>query len=223
MTHPKTHPKRPDLSYEHRLLASGLEFIAGLDEAGRGAWAGPVVAAAVILPMQQFDLLNLLDGVRDSKLMTARQREYWHEKICSIALSSAIGACNSNEIDQIGIVPATQLAMQRALEQIHPAPEHLLIDYITLPDLSTPQTAIPHGDARVLSIAAASVLAKVGRDRIMVTFDENYPGYGFSRHKGYGTAFHRTELNQLGACDIHRRSYKPVAQALEKQIANGRP
>lgn len=202
---------RPDLTYELRLLRSGVMHVAGLDEAGRGAWAGPVYAAAVILPIYRFDLARCLDGVRDSKQMTPSQREKWAIQISRIARAIGVGQSSAQEVDNIGLISATRLAMTRALATLGEPAEHLLIDYIGLPDIPLPQTPLPHGDARVLTIAAASVIAKVARDQAMVAFDERFPGYGFSRHKGYGTPYHRHALQRLGPSPIHRRTYAPVA------------
>jgi ribonuclease HII len=201
----------PDLFYELKLLRSGCKLIAGLDEAGRGAWAGPVVAAAVILPIQRFDLAFRLDGVQDSKQMTPEQRTIWYSHIQEIALASAVGFSTAKEIDEMGLSSATRKAMQRAIAQLGCEPQHLLIDHIRLPEVHLPQTAVTHGDARILSIAAASVIVKVARDRAMIALDRRYPGYGFHRHKGYGTAAHRAALQKMGPSEIHRKSYDPIA------------
>jgi ribonuclease HII len=208
---------RPDISFELGLLRSGVRHVAGLDEAGRGAWAGPVYAAAVILPIERFDLARCLYGVRDSKQMTPAQRERWAIQISNIARAIGVGLSTSQEVDRLGLISATRLAMTRALSALCEPPEHLLIDHIRLPDISLPQTPLPHGDTRVLTIAAASVIAKVARDHAMVAFDERFPGYGFSRHKGYGTSFHRQALQRLGACPIHRRTYAPIAALSSSQ------
>ncbi len=200
----------PDLNLETPLWRNGLRWLAGLDEAGRGAWAGPVYAAAVILPPNDGALLLKLNGVRDSKQMTARQRTLWAVKIRAEAVAWGIGWADNDEIDEQGILPATRLAMQRAIEQLAHSPEHLLIDALRLPALDLPQTAIIHGDQRSLSIAAASVLAKTARDAFMVQLDAQYPGYGFAAHKGYGTAFHRRALDELGPCPQHRFSFAPL-------------
>lgn len=201
----------PDLSFELTLLRSGVKHVAGLDEAGRGAWAGPVYAAAVILPIDRFDLARCLDGVRDSKQMTPAQREKWAIQISKIARTIGVGQSSAQDVDKFGLISATRLAMTRALAALCVPAEHLLIDHLGLPDIPLPQTPLPHGDTRVLSIAAASVIAKVARDRAMVAFEERFPGYGFSRHKGYGTSHHRHALQRLGPCPIHRRTYAPVA------------
>jgi ribonuclease HII len=202
---------RPDLSFEHKLLGDGCWRIAGLDEAGRGAWAGPVVAAAVVLPLDLPDLAKVLIGVRDSKQMTPHQREAWACIIRQVALGVGSGAASCQEVDQVGLIAATREAMTRALNDLDEKPQHLLIDHLPLPEIPLPQTVLTRGDARVLSIAAASVIAKVTRDHMMVDLDEHHPGYGFARHKGYGTAQHRAALADLGPCVSHRFSYAPVA------------
>jgi ribonuclease HII len=204
----------PDLSLEIPLWQAGLSRLAGLDEAGRGAWAGPVYAAAVILPPAGEELLIRLPGVRDSKLMTARQRTIWAKKIRATAAAWGIGWATNAEIDTQGILPATRLAMQRAVEQLGGLPEHLLIDAVRLPALNLPQTSLVRGDQRSLSIAAASVLAKTARDAFMVDLDPQYPGYGFAAHKGYGTARHQRALAELGPCPQHRFSFAPLRTRL---------
>lgn len=188
-----------------------MGLIAGLDEAGRGAWAGPLVAAAVILPVERSDLLDRLCGVRDSKQMTPLQRLWWVERIAEVACCVGIGESSPSEVDELGPLAATRLAMSRALDALPCSPDHLVIDHLTLPEIPIPQTPITHGDARVLSIAAASVVAKVARDQWMASLETFYPGYGLARHKGYGTAMHRSALERLGPCAIHRLSYAPVA------------
>ncbi len=204
-------PRYPDLSQELPLWQAGEVLVAGLDEAGRGAWAGPVSAAAVILPVDA-QLCGRLPGVRDSKRMTARQRSRWAEEVRQVSLHWGVGFASAEEIDRIGILPSTRLAMQRALEQCHTQPQHLLIDALRLPALDLPQTALIKGDARSLSIAAASVLAKTARDSLMVEMDGQFPGYGFAAHKGYGTRRHQDALEHLGPCPQHRFSYAPVAR-----------
>lgn len=199
----------PDLNFEQSLWSAGVTGVAGLDEAGRGAWAGPVAAAAVVLPPQP-DLLGELSGVRDSKQMTPRQRQLWAGRIRELAWGWGVGFAAAAEIDELGILPATRLAMSRALAQLNLPPQHLLIDALRLPEVSLPQQALIKGDGRVLSIAAASVLAKTARDALMVELEGEYPGYGFARHKGYGTAYHRAALSQLGPCPQHRRSFAPL-------------
>lgn len=202
----------PDLRVERRLRKAGFTLIAGLDEAGRGAWAGPVFAAAVILPVERRALLRRLRGVRDSKRMTPRQRTLWAERIKAEARAFSIGSASAAEIDRQGLIAATRAAMARAVAGLHTTPDHLLIDYITLPDLAFPQTALVKADLHQLSVAAASVLAKVARDEHMIALEAAYPGYGFAQHKGYGTRHHRDALRRLGPSAIHRRSYAPIAQ-----------
>jgi ribonuclease HII len=169
-----------------------------------------VVAAAVILPPNDAGSVGRLAGVRDSKLLTAKRREALLASIQAHALAIGVGIVPAAEIDTGGIVPATRQAMTLALQTLSLAADSLLIDYLTLPDLPLPQTGLPKGDALVLSIAAASIVAKVSRDRLMVDWDAVYPGYGFARHKGYGTPEHRAALARLGPCAIHRRSFAPV-------------
>ncbi len=200
----------PTLEYEARLWAAGYCRVAGLDEAGRGAWAGSVVAAAVILPPNEPELARILAGVRDSKQLTASRREALLQVICRRALAVGIGAVPPEEIDATGIVPATRQAMLRALQAVSPPADYLLIDHLRLPALSIPQHSLPKGDMRVLSIAAASIVAKVSRDRMMVEMEEQFPGYGFARHKGYGTAQHQLALAALGPSAIHRLSFSPL-------------
>jgi ribonuclease HII len=203
---------RPDLRLEVELHQSGYQLIAGIDEAGRGAWAGPVVAGAIILPLDRFDLANSLHGVRDSKVLSAKQRRFWDETLKRIAISWKVGVATAQEVDTLGLISATRLAMRRAIESLEQMPEFLLIDHLLLTESSIPQTALPRGDVSVLSISAASILAKVARDQSMLEFEKRYPGYGFSRHKGYGTPEHRHALKKLGPCPLHRRSFQPIVQ-----------
>ena len=188
--------------------------VAGLDEAGRGAWAGPVVAAAVILPRGD-GVHAALAGVRDSKQVSPATRERLSARIVDVALAVGVGRGEQPEIDALGIVPATRLAMQRALEALSVAPEALVIDALRLPGVDLPQDVFPYADARSLSVAAASIIAKVSRDRWMVEVAEvDFPGYGFAQHKGYGTRQHQTALNHLGVCSLHRLTFRPVAARL---------
>ena len=206
-------PPAPDLSFETPLWEAGVRCVAGIDEAGRGALAGPVCAAAVILPPQA-DLQQRLAGVRDSKEMTPAARQVWAGRLQSVALAYGVGFASNDEIDTLGIVPATRLAVWRALQQLQSppghslVPGHLLVDYLELPDVPLPQTALVKGDARSLSIASASVLAKTSRDAVMRQLDVQYPGYGLARHKGYGAQAHREALARLGLSPIHRKSFK---------------
>ncbi len=190
------------------LAAQGYLRVAGIDEVGRGPLAGPVVAAAVILP--QNIGAPWLGRVRDSKQLNSATREFLYRRICEAAVSFGVGSCDSLTIDESGIVTATRQAMAQAVGQLQPPAESLLIDYVSLPEVRLPQKAITHGDGLCLSIACASIVAKVTRDRLMVEFDEVYPGYGFRNHKGYGTPEHFNCLQKLGPCPIHRRSFQPV-------------
>jgi ribonuclease HII len=206
----------PDLALEIALSQKlGLTRIAGIDEAGRGALAGPVVAAAVILPLHDAGVLFALDRVTDSKLLSAKEREGLFPLICSRAMAYSIGFVSAEIIDASGIMAATRQAMVEAVAQLMPAAEALLIDgRMRLPALSLPQQDIIRGDQRSLSVAAASILAKVSRDRYMLDLDARYPGYGFARHKGYGTVEHRQALDRLGACPEHRLSFAPLRATL---------
>ncbi|MDQ1300912.1 MAG: ribonuclease [Chloroflexota bacterium] len=186
--------------------------MAGADEAGRGAWAGPVVAAAVILPPDQARLAPLSGSVDDSKLLAPRVRERLFAAIRVCALAVGVGSASAAEIDTLGIAPANRLALRRAVEALVRRPDFLLLDFLTLPDLPLPQRGVPHGDAISLTIAAASIIAKVTRDHWMAGQDDLYPDYGFARHKGYGTAMHQVALDQRGPCPLHRRSFAPVAK-----------
>ncbi len=198
----------PSFIEEEMLAAQGYQRIAGIDEVGRGAIAGPVVAAAVILP-RQVDA-PWFSEVRDSKLLTPARRELLFHHIHEIAISIGIGLVPHYLVDTHGIVKATRLAMKVAVEQLSPPAESLLIDYMRLPEVGLPQKGITNGDNLCFSIACASIIAKVARDKLMVEFDEIYPGYGLARHKGYGTRQHIASLYRLGPCPIHRRSFKPV-------------
>ena len=212
----RTARRAPGLEQERALHSQGYTLIAGIDEAGRGAWAGPVCAAAVILPLERADLGDALDGVTDSKLLTPRRRETLVEVVRGVALAVGVGWASATEIDVLGIVPATRLAMERAVESLSPAPQALLLDYIALPDVDLPQQSLPKADLHCLSVAAASVVAKVSRDRWLIELDQQFPGYGFARHKGYGTAVHRSALEELGPSPVHRMSWEPL-RALGKK------
>ncbi len=205
-------PDRPNLQFENELWKKGLRCVAGVDEAGRGALAGPVAAGVVILPCDCPDLMDRLSGVRDSKEMTAEARSYWAVVVKETAVSWEVGFASAQEVDKLGIVPATRLAVRRAIDALTEQAEHLLVDYLTLPDIAIPQTALVKGDARSLTIAAASILAKTARDALMVEMNEKFPGYGWTRNKGYGTLAHRQALTVLGPCVEHRRSFTPMAE-----------
>jgi len=198
-------------SFEHEftLCDSGVFPVAGIDEAGRGPLAGSVVCAAVILPLEIS--LHRLD---DSKKLTPRRREALYSEITqNPAIRWSVVHISSEEIDRLNILRATHAGMRRAWEKLDPRPSHVLIDGLPVPDFPCPQTALVGGDGISLSIAAASVIAKVERDRAMLEYDRLYPEYGFAKHKGYPTAEHFAKLRTHGPCPIHRRSFAPVAQA----------
>lgn len=197
------------LCYEKKLRQQGVTLVAGIDEAGRGPLAGPVVAAAVILP-ESFDL----PGLTDSKKLSARKREQLFQPIRQQALAVGVGFVHAAEIDEINILQGTLKAMCQAVARLKVAPQHLLIDGITPLGLPLPQQTIKKGDSRSLSIAAASVIAKVVRDRMMVVYDRRYPQYGFAAHKGYGSARHRQLIAEHGPCPLHRRSFGGVKEHL---------
>jgi ribonuclease HII len=206
----------PTLELESAASAEvGSLLIAGLDEAGRGAVAGPVVAAAVILPLDEPRQLAGLIDVDDSKKLTPRKREILFDLVVDLSLANGIGSASSGEIDQFGIIGATVLAMSRANGMLFPQPDYLLIDgRIRLRDIALPQQSIIRGDSKSLSIAAASILAKVSRDRTMLDHDHRFPAYGFARHKGYCTELHVDALSQHGPCPIHRRTFAPIRRTL---------
>jgi ribonuclease HII len=189
---------------EKRLWERGYRYLCGVDEVGRGPLAGPVVAAAVILPPWV-----LIEGVTDSKMMTACRREALREVILEKALAIGLGAASPGTIDRIGILPATHLAFERAIQHLSISPDHLLVDGYPIPYRGE-QTALIKGDRRSQTIAAASIVAKVFRDRLMKALDSRYPGYGFARHKGYGTAMHLEALRMQGPCCIHRYTFRGV-------------
>jgi ribonuclease HII len=197
-------PKWPTLRYERKLWTQGIAHVAGADEVGRGALAGAVYAAAVILPR---DIEHKLRGVRDSKQMTAAEREELAPRIKERALAWAVACASVEEIDAINILQASYLATRRALQALSIQPQHLLLDAIKLVGTAVPQTAIVGGDARSLSIAAASVLAKTARDTELRELDAIFPAYGFAEHKGYATEDHRAALVAHGPCPQHRRSF----------------
>lgn len=199
--------------HEHVLWQSGITQIAGVDEAGRGPLAGPVVAAAAILPFEWIlsGLPKKLKGINDSKQLTAIQREYFFAEINSRPeISFAIAQVDEQMIDQINILQATHRAMNLALAQLNPPPQHALVDGLRVKTLNFPQTAIVDGDCLSYSIAAASILAKVTRDRLMIKYHELYPQYGFHEHKGYGTPAHLSAIKQHGPCPIHRMTFYPI-------------
>ena len=207
-------PAAPDISFESPLWAEGWQ-VAGVDEAGRGAWAGPVTAAAVILPHDP-GLLKRLDGGRDSKQLKPAERQRLAATICDAATAWGVGAASNIEIDMLGIIAATRLSMQRALEMLTLLPDYLLLDAIFLPENSLPQMALVKGDQRSISIAAASILAKTSRDAWMIEISKTYGDYGFDHHKGYGTRQHQCALVEHGPCALHRSSFSPIKSILEK-------
>ncbi len=190
------------LVHENRLWSRGLVRVAGIDEAGRGPLAGPVVAAAVVLPVGTF-----IPGVDDSKKLSARHRNELFDCIMSHAVSVGVGIVGHDVIDEINIYHAALRAMGEAVRTLDPQPEHILVDGNALLHIGIPCTAIVDGDACCSAIAAASIIAKVTRDRIMIDFDRTYPGYGFAKHKGYGTLEHREAIARLGLSPIHRHSF----------------
>lgn len=203
----------PTLNEEIALFEQGYCFVAGIDEAGRGCLAGPVVAAAVMLPLPLPDRLAArLIGVRDSKQVTAQSREKLYLSIMECALSVGVGSGSVELIDERNILQATKWAMRVAFTQLTPPPQALLLDAVRLPDISIFQRSIIKGDALCLSIAAASIIAKVTRDRMMLEMHAQYPVYGFDQHKGYGTAAHLAALQHYGVTPIHRRSFAPVRE-----------
>ena len=194
---------------EQGLLAQGYRLIAGIDEVGRGCWAGPVVAAAVILDRTVLDAPQLLLGVTDSKLLTAHQRAAVVPAITAHAVAIGLGSVPAWLVDQLGIVAATRLAMEHAVLSLPCIPDMLLLDALTLPATRQPQLALIKGDRASITIAAASIIAKAARDRYMLTFDRQYP-HRFGQHKGYGTALHRLALAEHGITSLHRLSFRPL-------------
>ena len=193
--------------FDREKTGRGQRLLAGVDEAGRGCWAGPVIAAAVILPDRWCP-----DGLDDSKKLTAPQREVFYEQIQASALTWGACAVSSVEIDRTNILRATLRAMAGAVARLNPRPDLVLVDGLQVPDVDCPAEAVVRGDSTSASIAAASVVAKVLRDRVMTAWDVRFPGYGFASHKGYGAASHREALVRLGPCPLHRFSYRPVAE-----------
>jgi len=198
----------PDLwAFEKKAFEKGFSRIAGIDEAGRGPLAGPVVSAAVILPAS-----FPVSDVTDSKKISHKKRVYFYEKIYEYAVSVGIGIIDPAEIDRINILKASLLSMAISVENLIPQPDCLLIDGIFQISSNIPQEAIPKGDTLSISIAAASIVAKVTRDRLMVRYDQEYPQFGFSQHKGYPTRAHKAAIQQFGCCPIHRKSFKGVKE-----------
>ena len=210
--------KPPNLNQENELKLQGYELIAGIDEAGRGALAGPVVAGAVILPYSSYPSWFKL--VRDSKEISPKKREFLFDLINKDALAVGIGVVPPRVIDAVNILKATQMAMEQAVEKLPKQPHFLLIDRLALPRCHISQKGITRGDKLCLSIACASIVAKVTRDHIMEELDKIYPGYGFAKHKGYGTPQHISNLWQLGPSPVHRLSFAPVRDASQQRISS---
>ncbi|MEA1909840.1 MAG: ribonuclease HII [Patescibacteria group bacterium] len=201
--------KKPNLKIERDLQKEGYLAIAGVDEAGRGAWAGPVVAAAVVLPF-----LNRYYGINDSKLLTPLQREKLLEKIYEIAAGVGLGVADTSEIDEMGIGRATYLAMRRAVDNLEIKPQYILVDGFKVGFAEVPSSGVIDGDCKSVSIAAASIVAKVSRDRMMQVIAENESCYKFELHKGYGTALHQQLIDKHGVSNWHRKSYKPIKEKI---------
>jgi ribonuclease HII len=201
--------KLPTLDEEKKLQRRGYRFVAGVDEVGRGALAGPVMAAAVVLPVGA--AFPWLRSVRDSKQLSPKQRDRVFDLVQRAGIPFGLGSVPHATIDEVGIIKATRMAMAQAVDALTSRPDFLLVDALSLPEVDLPQKGIIRGDQLSLSIACASIMAKVSRDRHMTELDGTYPGYGLARHKGYGTRQHLQCLCRLGPCAIHRRSFAPVA------------
>ena len=199
-------PSKPNLKFEKALKNEGFHYIAGVDEVGRGAWAGPVVAAAVVLPER-----CSLPGVNDSKLLSSKLRKTLSEKIKEQARAFGVGVASAAEVDSLGLSQANALAVTRALRSLPESPDHVLLDGYGPEIPNIPSTSFIKGDRISLSIAAASIVAKVFRDELMEAWEAEHPGFGFNLHKGYGTQLHRRALQSKGPSDIHRKSYGPMA------------
>lgn len=212
---------KPSFAEERILERQGYRYIAGIDEVGRGALAGPVVAAAVILPLH-IDI-PWLSLVRDSKQLSAARRQFLSRHLHKSAVAIGIGYVSHEVIDSRGIVKATRLAMKIAVDRLSLRPQSLLIDYMRLPEVKLPQKGVVDGDSLCFSIACASIVAKVARDRLMVKLDKAYPGYGLARHKGYGTEAHLTCLYCKGPSPIHRRSFRPVRDMITGDLVTYPP
>ena len=197
------------LEYERSLYKQGFDLIAGVDEVGRGPLYGPVVVAAVILPKDYY-----VDGLDDSKKLTPKKREKLYDIILENALDISIFEVSSQEIDEINILNATKKAMYNAIKGLKTIPNHVLIDAVNLEDLTIPSTSIIKGDAKSASIAAASIVAKVHRDRMLIEEEKIHPGYGFDKHKGYGTKLHIEKIKELGVLENHRKSFEPIKSML---------
>ena len=211
----------PGLDLEHQIQSRGFRTMAGIDEAGRGPLAGPVVAAAVVLPLDLSGDESWLKSVNDSKRLSPARRSRAFELIHRNALAVGVGCSASKEIDSLGILPATIEAMMRAVESLSVQPDYLLFDFIPLKTCELSFQTVVKGDSISYSIAAASIVAKVTRDRWMQQAEEQYPGYDFGQHKGYPTAVHVSRLKELGPCSIHRRSFAPVRDCIDVSVPYG--
>jgi len=201
---------------EKQFWQKGLNLVAGLDEAGRGAWAGPLVAAAVIFPINiRRPTKTYKIFIRDSKLLNQKQREKAFQWIIENCSSYGIGVVSEKVIDHLGLTKSGQLVFERALQNLSIIPEHVLVDAYKLQD-DISHTAIIHGDRKVFSISAASIVAKVARDKLMLEHDQEYGEYGFSSHMGYGTRLHQSRLKKFGPCALHRFSFRPIHQLMSK-------
>lgn len=212
----------PDFTSEEKLFRKGYKNIAGLDEAGRGPLAGPVVAAAVVFSEGEKigDMIKM--GVRDSKLLTPRKRNYLYEKIIEKCSDWSVGVVSEETIDEINILQASLLAMRQAVDSLKIRPDFLIIDgKFTISDFPISQLAIPKADQRIFSVSAASVIAKVTRDRLLAELDIKYPNYGFAKHKGYGTKDHIAAIEKHGPCKIHRKSFSPIDEIIVKIKRSG--
>lgn len=199
-------PSHPLARHDHEFTGGGRQRLAGVDEAGRGCWAGPVVAAAVVLPTGWCP-----EGLDDSKRLTPRRREKLYEEIRANALQVGACAVSASEIDQVNILRATLRAMARAVARLDPPPERLLVDGLQAPNTDLPADTLVGGDGLSAAVAAASVVAKVLRDRVMRAWDRHYPLYGFASHKGYGAAAHRAAIERHGPCPLHRLTFRPLS------------
>lgn len=203
--------------YEKELWNKKINYIAGVDEVGRGPLIGPVVTACVILPKD-----FILEGLTDSKKLTEKKREEYYDYIMEHALSVSVGMMDENVIDEVNIYEATKLAMYQAIENSSITPEHVLIDAMKLENLTMPSTSIIKGDAKSISIAAASVIAKVTRDRMMIELDKKYPMYGFKNHKGYPTKKHVEAILEYGLIDGYRKTFKPISEIIDKNLVRNK-
>lgn len=210
----------PGLDLERQIHLRGRSLIAGVDEAGRGPLAGPVVAAAVILPPELTGSEPWLESINDSKRLSHSQREKALELIHHHALAIGVGQQDADDIDALGILPSTIIAMMNAISSLSVEPEHVLFDYIPLKTCVYPFNTVVRGDSMSYSIAAASIVAKVTRDRMMLREDAKYPGYAFAQNKGYPTPDHIAVLKELGPCTIHRRSFGPVRDCIADGVSN---